>query len=84
VLYGLAKILMQELWNLGIDWDESVPMHIYRARNSIKSQLRLLNELKIARLVMSGEASAQTQIHGFCDASEKAYGACIYVREQNS
>jgi len=48
----LAKILMQELWSLGI---ESVPMHIHRAWDLIKSQLRLLNELKVAKAVLSGE-----------------------------
>ncbi|XP_071578245.1 uncharacterized protein [Temnothorax nylanderi] len=50
-----AKILMQELWSLGIEWDESVSMHIHRAWDQIKSQLRLLNKLKIPRLVVSGD-----------------------------
>ncbi|XP_011868845.1 PREDICTED: uncharacterized protein LOC105562536 [Vollenhovia emeryi] len=74
---------MQELWSLGIEWDESVPMHIHRIWDQIRSQLCLLNKVKIPRLVISGKADSRIQIHGFCDASEKAYGACIYLREQS-
>ncbi|XP_036144286.1 uncharacterized protein LOC118646100 [Monomorium pharaonis] len=79
----LTKIIMQELWSLGIGWDESVPMHIHKAWDAIKAQLNLLNNLQIPRAVLSSEKHSQIQIHGFCDASEKAYGACIYLREQN-
>lgn len=64
-------------------WDESVPMHIHKTWDRIKTQLCLLNNLQIPRTVVSGDKSSQIQIHGFCDASEKAYGACVYVREQN-
>ncbi|XP_011858442.1 PREDICTED: uncharacterized protein LOC105555996 [Vollenhovia emeryi] len=79
----LAKILMQELWSLGIDWDESLPMHLHRAWDQMKLQLYLLNELEIPRSVIPGKTNSQIQIHGFCDASEKAYGACVYLREQD-
>ncbi|XP_036143903.1 uncharacterized protein LOC118645955 [Monomorium pharaonis] len=78
-----AKLLMQELWSLGVDWDESVPMHIQKAWEKIRSQLCMLNSLNIVRKVISGDKNCQVEIHGFCDASEKAYGACIYIREQN-
>lgn len=78
-----AKILMQTLWNLGIEWDEAVPMHVYQSWNQIRTQLCLLNELKIPRLVVSGESDSQLQLHGFCDASERAYGACVYLRERD-
>lgn len=76
---ALAKILMQELWSLGVEWDESVPMHIHKAWEQIRSQLSLFNNLKVPRAVSSGNESSQIEIHGFCDASEKAYGACIYI-----
>lgn len=75
-----AKVLMQALWNLDIDWDESVLMHI-QDWNQIKSQLCLFNELKVPRLIVSGIDDCQ--LHGFCDASEKAYGACLYLRERD-
>lgn len=80
----LAKILIQELWKSVTEWDESVPMHIHKAWKQIRSQLNLLNNLKIPRSVFSGKVDSKIQIHGFCDASEKAYGACIFLREQDS
>ncbi|XP_018396867.1 PREDICTED: uncharacterized protein LOC108775084 [Cyphomyrmex costatus] len=50
----LAKILMQSMWNSGVKWDESVPMHIHREWERIRSQLHVLNELQIPRLIVSG------------------------------
>ncbi|NEV48947.1 hypothetical protein EUZ93_00110, partial [Wolbachia pipientis] len=78
-----AKILMQKMWSSSLKWDESVPMHIHREWERIRSQLYILNELRIPRLIVSGEGQVQLQLHGFCDASEAAYGACVYIRERN-
>ena len=48
------------------------------------SIIPLLNTLKIPRLILSGEVESQIQLHGFCDASEKAYDACIYLHEAHT
>ena len=42
-----------------------------------------LNELKIERWIGTSP-SITTQLHGFCDASEAAYGAVIYARCLNN
>ncbi|XP_043471057.1 uncharacterized protein LOC122504184 [Leptopilina heterotoma] len=78
-----AKIVMQQLWQCNIDWDESVPHTIYTQWQKIESQLPLLNEVKFNRKVIIKDA-VRIEVHGFCDASEKAYGACIYIRSENS
>ncbi|XP_076678236.1 uncharacterized protein LOC143374185 [Andrena cerasifolii] len=74
-----AKILMQNLWKCNLDWDESVPVDIYGAWVNFQSQLPLIQSVHIPRRVIS-DGHTHLQLHGFCDASEQAYGACIYIR----
>ncbi|XP_022827330.1 uncharacterized protein LOC111357037 isoform X1 [Spodoptera litura] len=74
-----AKIIMQQLWLAKCSWDELVPAHIQYAWKDFQNSLHLLNEFKIPRWVLCDSAS-RLQLHIFTDASEKAYGACAYVR----
>ncbi|XP_015435716.1 PREDICTED: uncharacterized protein LOC107191240 [Dufourea novaeangliae] len=74
-----AKLLMQLLWQLKVSWDESVPQRIHAEFQDFQSDLQSLRRLAIPRLII-GLNSTQVEIHGFCDASEKAYGACVYLR----
>lgn len=78
-----AKILMQSLWQLNLHWDESVPMQIQSNWIQFEVQLDFINKIQIPRLVVC-EQPATIQIHGFCDASETAYGACVYIRSTNA
>lgn len=74
-----AKIIQQELWRLKLDWDESVPEDIQTRWNDFIHQLPLLNQIRFNRRVI-GDNQERIELHGFCDASERAYGACIYLR----
>lgn len=77
-----AKIfwdLIQSLWAYNIGWDDSIPMNIHKSWSLFKSQLSLLETLSIPRAVASGEGFVQMSLHGFSDASEQAYGACVYI-----
>lgn len=74
-----AKILMQQLWLEKLGWDQSVPLHIHTDWLTFRDQLSQLNNLQIPRRVKLNGADI-VEMHGFCDASELAYGACIYVR----
>jgi len=77
ILY--AKKLMQNLWQCKVDWDESVPASVHKTWIEFATQLDLLNELTIDRQVLTPDYT-DVQLHGFCDASNIGYGACIYVR----
>jgi len=35
--------------------------------------------ISIPRLIIDNSNTSQIYLHGFCDASEQAYGACVYV-----
>ncbi|XP_044013986.1 uncharacterized protein LOC122856373 [Aphidius gifuensis] len=74
-----AKIVMQQLWSINIDWDEPVPSPIKDEWLTFYNQLQLLNDLSFKRHTILNDTTS-IQLHGFCDASEKAYGACIYLR----
>ncbi|XP_036143404.1 uncharacterized protein LOC118645802 [Monomorium pharaonis] len=45
----LAKLILQELWQAGIEWDESIPQHVHTKWMQLKLQLPSLNLLKIPR-----------------------------------
>ncbi|XP_046590191.1 uncharacterized protein LOC124293393 isoform X2 [Neodiprion lecontei] len=74
-----SKVIMQRCWKAKTTWDESVPSALDSAWRSFAEQLSLINNLKIDRYVSTNNP-IDIQIHGFCDASQTGYGACIYVR----
>ncbi|XP_043474385.1 uncharacterized protein LOC122506335 [Leptopilina heterotoma] len=77
-----AKILMQDLWKEKSSWDDPVPLHILKLFEQFRSQLSIINNWRISRSFRE-ESMKVVQLHGFADASEKAYGACIYIRASN-
>jgi len=76
----IAKLIMQDLWISGINWDESLPQEIHTRWLGLRSKLTHLNQLNVPRCVKFHSDSQAIQLHGFCDASQRAYGACIYIR----
>ncbi|XP_018399184.1 PREDICTED: uncharacterized protein LOC108776927 [Cyphomyrmex costatus] len=76
----VAKIMIQDLWRLNTGWDESVPLACYTKWKQYERELSILRDINISRLVVSSEQHTSLEIHGFSDASENAYGACIYLR----
>ncbi|XP_020296284.1 uncharacterized protein LOC109861165 [Pseudomyrmex gracilis] len=76
----VAKIILQDLWQAGVQWDESAPQEIHTRWSGLKSQLTSLNQVQVPRGVKFRSDPHLVQLHGFCDASQRAYGACVYVR----
>lgn len=77
-----AKIILQELWQLRVSWDESLPQHLHSRWNAFREELMHINNIKVSRHVLT-PGNKKFELHAFCDASEKAYGACIYLRTQD-
>ncbi|RUA04970.1 MAG: hypothetical protein DSY43_05555 [Gammaproteobacteria bacterium] len=76
-----ANILFQELWSKGIQWDESLDEEINTEWLKWKEELKALKELQVPRCFYTElDKVTEVELHGFCDASTKAYGAAVYIR----
>ncbi|XP_044171594.1 uncharacterized protein LOC122955925 [Acropora millepora] len=77
----LTKILFQELWRRGLEWDDPLDNDIEQEWSSWKSELLQLKDVTIPRWFGTSVTSKSiVELHGFGDASPKAYGAAVYIR----
>ncbi|XP_061728105.1 uncharacterized protein LOC133533163 isoform X1 [Cydia pomonella] len=74
-----AKILMQKLWVNQCSWDDPLTGDILTSWEDFVKSLPYLNKVQIPRWVLCNTPTV-VDFHVFTDASEKAYGACLYVR----
>ncbi|XP_049301282.1 uncharacterized protein LOC125774951 [Anopheles funestus] len=74
-----AKINMQILWLATGGWDEEIPAELQERWCVFRSQLALLKDVKFSRHAVVANPVG-LQLHCFSDASEAAYGACVYIR----
>ncbi|GFQ89225.1 integrase catalytic domain-containing protein [Trichonephila clavata] len=64
-----------------IQWDDPLPSHIEKEWKKWCEELPHLGSLKIPRLFLDSTLlEDDVELHSFCDASKKAYGAAIYLR----
>ena len=77
-----AKIILQDLCRMKLDWDDSVTGEpLFRWKKWLMD-LPKLDSFKIPRCVKpAGFKSVSNQLHHFSDASEKGYGAVTYMRQ---
>jgi hypothetical protein len=75
----VAKILIQDTWCRGIGWDELLPHDLGVRWFHWISTPTSLSSLSIPLFVRTLHNTG-LQVHVFCDASELAYGAALYVR----
>ena len=74
------KICMQDIWRTQLGWDDNLPITLIEPYLEWRDSLVLLRECKIPRKIQLHFNNTVTELHIFCDASTKAYGAVIYVR----
>lgn len=75
-----AKIFIQRLWLAGVDWDETLSSPLLEEWLEYRSSLSDLTQFRLPRWMMSKKNSRSTELHGFCDASNSAYAAVVYLR----
>ncbi len=76
-----VKIILQQLWKLGCNWDDSIPDNLADKWKEWSTQIERLSSHPIPRLLFDvGQEIRSVQLHGFSDASNLAYGAVVYLR----
>ena len=77
-----VKILIQMLWERGLEWDEGLPLDLQTKWEEWTSELHLLSQIKIPRYIGSiyKQYARPLEIHTFGDASEVAYAAVSYLK----
>lgn len=75
-----AKVLMQQLWLQKCSWDSSLPPALFERWEKYSSELPMLNLLSLPRWTTQSPDIKTCQLHGFADASTKAYAAVVYLR----
>ena len=82
VLQG--KILFQKIWRAGLDWNDPLTEELATEFEEWQKSGQCLNNLYFARPYFPDMAwrpiESTVEIHAFGDASEQAYGACVYLR----
>jgi len=74
-----SKIFMQEIWLQELGWDENIPTEMNERWQEFLRSYSDLKQIRIPRWV-GCQPEVKVEHHGFCDASQKAYGAAIYLR----
>ena len=77
-----AKVLIQELWAAGIDWDDDLDEITKTKVSKWFEELDYMTSIKVPRClqVHSNKLLSSLTLHVFVDASQDAYATVIYCR----
>ena len=74
-----GKLFIQQLWKKDLQWDELLPSRDAEDWTSYIDELRFVSDVTIPRWIGLDPYALHSELHGFCDASERAYRAVIYL-----
>lgn len=80
----IPRILMQHIWLKGIDWDEPLPNEFREPWLELREKIQNLQNIRIPRWSGASQTAKHMSLHGFCDASEQALAAVLYLRVENT
>ena len=77
-----AKVMMQEMWVAGLEWDELCPRELVHKSQEWFCELKDLPTIKVPRCLRFGpeQVVLSETLHTFVDASQDAYGAVVYLK----
>ena len=74
-----SKVLLQNVWRMKKDWDDSLPPEICKTWLEWLRGVFDISKIEIRRWTHY-KSKRHLQIHCFCDASEDGYCVAVYVR----
>ena len=77
------KILFQDICLANVGWDDNIPENLEKKWFNIIDDVKQNERVIIQRCYYLHDVSdpiAKNEIHGFSDASEVAYGCCVYIK----
>ena len=79
-----AKILLQEMWTKGLNWDEPIDHQLSSRAKKWFSELEALQEISVPRCLQESRREKSVSVQTFVDASSEAYGEVSYLRSEYS
>lgn len=79
----LGKLMIQQLWLNSYEWDQPLPIELQEYWLKMRHLLFECDQIKIPRWVGIKKTSQSYSLHGFADASERAFAAVVYLRTEH-
>ena len=76
----MFKIFFQKLCTANLHWDDLLNESLLSEWQNLVKYISEVDEIIIDRKYVDDFKFEKVELHGFSDASDKAYGACIYLR----
>ena len=74
-------MLFQSLCSSKLEWDGQLEGEAARQWNRLPRDIKSLSKIRVQRCLFNKDYQVVSkQLHGFCDASEKAFAAVVYIR----
>ena len=65
------------MWSIKVGWDDPIPEDAAESWSRYHEELPIIGSVQVPRQVTAN--GAMYELHGFCDSSEIAYAAVIYL-----
>ncbi|XP_039304386.1 uncharacterized protein LOC113004841 [Solenopsis invicta] len=78
-----GKIFMQKLWADDLQWDQPLPLQHQAAWHDYYELLSGLSLIRPLRNINPDNIRGESDLFGFGDASQSAFGACLYIVSTN-
>ena len=77
------KVLFQEICKSKCSWDDVIPDDLRHKWTEMIKELQHIDTIRVKRPLTATDQTdpiCEYELHGFSDASQQAYGACVYLR----